>query len=59
MEQIQQVAPYLSNKKNVKTVEIMEFKKIEELGEDHEEVIGFNEEWICPDFNSNDTRLCF
>ncbi|MCG7502403.1 hypothetical protein MHM83_11015 [Tenacibaculum sp. Mcav3-52] len=37
----------------------MEFKKIEELGEHHEEVIGFNKNWICEDFNPNGTRLCF
>ncbi|WBX78339.1 hypothetical protein PG911_08775 [Tenacibaculum ovolyticum] len=37
----------------------MEFKKIEKLGEHYLEVIGFNKEWICEDFNPNGTRLCF
>ncbi len=23
------------------------------------EVMGFNEKWICPDFNPNGTRACF
>lgn len=37
----------------------MEYKKIEHIGDHNEEVIGFNVDWICEDFNPNGTRLCF
>lgn len=37
----------------------MSYKRIEELGVFNEELIGFNELWIDPDFNPNGTRLAF